>query len=77
MLSSTLPDEQAAPVPLLEQFPLQHCLAFLHAFPARLQPGGSAAASTIPRDASVPPTRAAPINLCALPREMLPLASPL
>jgi hypothetical protein len=25
----------------------------------------------------VPPTRAAPINLSALPREMLPLASPL
>src|SRR5215208_2336586 len=37
------------------------------------------AAATPPRpsDASVPPTRAAPINLIALPREMLPLASPL
>jgi hypothetical protein len=28
-------------------------------------------------DASVPPTRAAPISLSALPRVMLPLASPL
>jgi hypothetical protein len=28
-------------------------------------------------EASTPPTRAAPINLSALPREMLPLASPL
>jgi hypothetical protein len=31
----------------------------------------------MPSDASAPPTTAAPINLSALPREMLPLASPL
>ena len=57
------------------QLPLQHCVSFLHRFPLRLQ--SSAEASPMPTDASVPPTRAAPINLRALPREMLPLASPL
>jgi hypothetical protein len=60
-----------------EQLPLQHCVPFLHAFPLRLHPGGSAEASRMPTDASAPPTRAAPINLSALPREMLPLASPI
>src|SRR5215212_5101803 len=50
----------AAQVPL-EQLPLQHCSSFLHRFPLRLQPGGSAAASPMPTDASVPPTTAAPI----------------
>jgi hypothetical protein len=49
----------------------------LQFFPLRLQPGGSAPASRMPSDASVPPTRAAPINLSALPRESVPLASPL
>jgi hypothetical protein len=63
-------------VPLLEQMPLQHCLSFLHFFPSGLH-RSSAPASPIPSDASVPPTRAAPISLSALPREMLPLASPL
>jgi hypothetical protein len=58
------------------QLRLQHTLSFVHTFPVRLQPGGSAAASPMPSDASVLPTRAAPINLSALPREMLPLASP-
>jgi hypothetical protein len=65
-------------VPPLEQLPLQHWLSLLQCLPWRLQPGGSAAAiPPMPTDASVPPTRAAPINLSALPREMLPLASPL
>jgi hypothetical protein len=70
-------DPQAAAQVPPSQLPLQHCSSFLHAFPLRLQPGGSAAASPMPSDPSAPPTRAAPINLRALPREMLPLASPL
>ena len=45
----------------LRQLPLQHCGPLLQCFPLRLQPEGAAA----------------PINLSALPREMLPLASPL
>jgi hypothetical protein len=65
----------AAQVPL-EQTPLQHCASFLHFFPSGLH-RSSAPASPMPSDASVPPTRAAPISLSALPREMLPLASPL
>jgi hypothetical protein len=69
-------DGQAAHM-LLTQLPLQHCVSFLHAFPLRLHPGGSADALPMPSDPSVPPTTAAPINLRALPREMLPLASPL
>src|SRR5688500_3119713 len=67
----------SAQVPLSSQFSLQHCASFLHDFPLRLQPPGAAAASPMPTDARAPPTRAAPINLSALPREMLPLASPL
>jgi hypothetical protein len=58
------------------QLLLQHELFFLQRFPLRLQPGGSAAASPMPSDASVPPISAAPINLSALRREMLPLARP-
>jgi hypothetical protein len=60
-----------------EQLPLQHCVFFLHAFPSRLQPGGAAPALSMPRDASVLPTSAAPINLSALLRDISPLASPL
>ena len=78
LLSVTVPDGQAsAQVPLSSQLPLQHCVPFLHAFPLRLQPIGSAPASPMPTDARAPPTKAAPINLSALPREMPPLASPL
>ena len=58
-----------------EQLPLQHCLFFLHFFPSRLH---SSSARAIPgMEASVPPRRTAPISLIALPREMLPLSSPL
>jgi hypothetical protein len=65
-------------VPWLEQLPLQHCLSLLHGLPLCVQPGGAAAATPPkPRDASVPPRRAAPINLIALRRETSPLASPL
>jgi hypothetical protein len=72
------PTGRTPQVPLLEQWPLQHWLSLLQCLPLRLQPGRSAAASPMPTtDASVPPTRAAPINLSALPREMEPLASPL
>jgi hypothetical protein len=82
LLSKTLPDGHGSAVGVLAQMPLtqlllQHCSSFLHVFPLRLQPGGSAAASPMPTDASAPPTRAAPINLSALPRESVPLASPL
>jgi hypothetical protein len=63
-------------VPLEQSIPLQHCAGLVQFFPSRLQPGGSAAASPMPSDASVPPTRAAPINLSALPRERVPLESP-
>jgi hypothetical protein len=75
LLSSTLPDGHAAHVPLT-QLRLQHSLSFVQCFPLRLHPGRSAAASPMPSDPSAPPTKAAPINLSALPREMLPLASP-
>ncbi len=62
-------------VPLLEQSPLQHCVSLLQCLPLRLQPGGSAVATPpTPSDASVPPTRAAPINLRALRRDTPPLA---
>jgi len=62
----------------LTQFRLQHCVSLVQCLPLRLQPGGSAAASPpMPSDASVPPTRAAPINLRALARVMVPSASPL
>jgi hypothetical protein len=71
----TCPDGHAATQMLPSHLPLQHCVFFLHTFPVGLH--RSAPASRMPRDASVPPTRAAPINLSALPREMLPLASPL
>jgi len=73
-LHSTCPDGQAAHLPP-EQLPLQHCLFFLHFFTASLH--SSSAAATPPSDPSAPSTRAAPISLSALPREMLPLASPL
>src|SRR5215218_2178329 len=61
----------------LEQFRLQHWSGLVQCLPLRLHPGGSPAASPMPSDPSVPPTRAAPINLRALPRERLPSASPL
>ena len=77
LLSRTLPSGQAEAHLPLAQLPLQHCGPLVQFFPMRLQPGGSAAASPMPRDASVPPTRAAPINLSALRLESSPLASPL
>ena len=55
----------------------QHWLSLVQCLPLRLHPGGSAPASPMPSDPSAPPTMAAPINLSALRREMLPLASPL
>jgi hypothetical protein len=61
----------------LAQFLLQHWSFLVQCLPLRLHPGGSPAASPMPSDPSVPPTRAAPINLRALPRERLPSASPL
>jgi len=65
-------------VPLRQTRLPQHCVSLVQCFPARLQPGGSAEASPpMPSDASVPPRRAAPINLRALPRVMVPSASPL
>jgi hypothetical protein len=73
LLSGTLPGGQSEHLPLA-QLRLQHTLSFVQRFPVRLQPGRSAAASPMPSDASVPPMSAAPINLSALPREMLPLA---
>jgi hypothetical protein len=69
-------ERHEAQVPL-SQLPLQHCVSFLQRLPLRLQPRGSAAASPMPRDASVLPTSAAPINLSALRRDISPLASPL
>ena len=60
----------------LAQFPLQHCSFLVQVLPLRLQPGGSAPASPMPSDPSVPPTTAAPINLRALPRVTLPSAVP-
>src|SRR5215211_8182881 len=64
-------------VPLGQTRLPQHCVFLVQFFPARLHPGRSAAASRMPSDPSVPPTRAAPINLRALPRVRLPSASPL
>ena len=62
----------------MAQVPLQQAASVLHGFPYSLQAEGAAAAPpTPPREASAPPTRAAPINLSALPRETSPLASPL
>lgn len=61
----------------LEQLPLQHCSFLVHVLPLRLQPGGAADASPMPRDPSAPPTTAAPINLSALPRVREPSVSPL
>jgi hypothetical protein len=60
-----------------EQLPLQHWVPLVHVFPLRLHPGGSADASPMPSDPSVPPTTAAPISLRALPRVREPSASPL
>ena len=58
---------------LLSQLPLAHWWLWLH-----LAPAGLGLAQAMPgMEASVPPTRAAPINLSALRREMLPLASAL
>jgi len=64
-------------VPLGQTRLPQHCVSLVQFFPMRLHPGRSAAASPMPSDPSVPPTRAAPINLRALPRVMEPSASPL
>jgi hypothetical protein len=61
----------------LAQLPLQHCSLRVQFFPLRLHPGGSADASPMPTDPSAPPTRAAPINLRALPRVRESSASPL
>src|SRR5215211_1065349 len=81
LLSSTLPAGQpaaAAQVRLvLSPFSLQHWVFLVQCLPLRLQQGGSADASPMPSDPSVPPTTAAPINLSALPRVMEPSASPL
>jgi len=60
-----------------EQLPLQHWAFLVQFFALRLQPIGSADASPMPSDPSVPPTTAAPINLMALPRVRVPSASPL
>ena len=50
----------------LEQFRLQHWSFLVQCLPLRLHPGGSPAASpAMPSDPSVPPRRAAPINLRA------------
>src|SRR5215213_4464043 len=64
-------------VPLTQTRLSQHWSVLVQCLPSRLHPGGSPAASRMPSDASVPPTRAAPINLRALPRVRLPSASPL
>src|SRR5215218_10097366 len=64
-------------VPLTQTRLPQHWSVLVQCLPSRLHPGGSPAASRMPSDASVPPTRAAPINLRALPRERVPSASPL
>jgi hypothetical protein len=68
--------DRHAHVPL-EQIPLQHCWLLPHRCPVGLHFGAAAASPPMPRDASVLPTRAAPINLSALPLETSPLASPL
>jgi hypothetical protein len=72
LLSRTLSDGQAH-LPSVH-VPLQHWWFFLHFLLRGLH--SSSAAATPPSDASVPPTRAAPINLSALPRESVPLESP-
>src|SRR5215213_9928175 len=64
-------------VPLTQTRLPQHCGFLVQCLPVRLHPGGAPAASPMPSDPSLPPTRAAPINLRALPRERLPSASPL
>jgi hypothetical protein len=64
-------------VPLRQTRLPQHWSVLVQCLPARLHPGGSPAASPMPSDPSVPPTRAAPINLRALPRVREPSASPL
>ena len=70
--SRTLPDGQAAHLPST-QLPLLHWWLWLHFLSA-----GLGLAQAMPgMEASTPPTRVAPINLSALPRERLPLASPL
>jgi hypothetical protein len=49
-----------------------------HCFPQCFSPAPQGAAKATPgMEASAPPRRAAPINLSALPRERVPLASPL
>jgi hypothetical protein len=64
----------AAQVPLEEQLPLAHWWLWLHLAPSGLL----GLAQAMPgMEASAPPTRAAPINLSALLRERVPLASPL
>ena len=51
----------------LAQFRLQHWTFLVQFLPLRLHPGGSADTSApMPSDPSVPPRRAAPINLRAL-----------
>jgi len=57
------------------QFPLVHWLLRLHFLPLGLR--GALAEAMLGAEASVPPRRAAPINLSDLPRETLPLAIPL
>src|SRR5215212_9562678 len=64
-------------VPLTQTRLPQHCGSLVQCLPLRLHPGGSAPASWMPSDPSEPPTRAAPINLRALPRVREPSASPL
>ena len=61
--------------PSVLQFPLAHWLFCLHFLPLGLR--GALAEAMPGMEASVPPTRAAPINLSALPRETVPLAIPL
>jgi len=56
--------------------PLQHCAFFLHFLLTGLHSSSAAATPPMPSDDSVPPTRAAPINLSALPRVRVPLANP-
>lgn len=62
--------------PRLTQFLEQHWESLRHLRPKPLQSSSSAKA-TPGKEANAPPTRAAPINLMALPRERVPLASPL
>src|SRR5215211_5500781 len=67
-------DTHGAQVPLEEQLPLAHCLSCLHLAPSGLL----GLAKAMPgMEASAPPTRAAPINLSALPLVRVPVASPL